>query len=89
MTNAGQFWERTRLGEIGYGGKERCIDSMDPCYLRLTEVETLQGVPNKAEGKLGWTPTNQFTEMVREVLKAAERDALIKYQAFKTMDCHE
>ena len=43
--------------------------------------------------KLGWTPQTSFAElvaeMVREDLKAAERDELVKRHGFKVMDYHE
>ena len=47
----------------------------------------------KAREKLGWVPKTTFqelvTEMVREDLKTAERDELIKTHGYKTMDYHE
>ena len=47
----------------------------------------------KAKAKLGWTPKITFdelvAEMVREDLKAAERDELVKKHGYKTMDYHE
>jgi len=86
-------WEGTGVDEKGYDGDGRCIVSVDPRYFRPTEVETLLGDPTKAREKLGWTPTTTFAElvaeMVREDLKAAERDELIKQHGFKTMDYHE
>jgi len=66
---------------------------VDPRYYRPTEVETLLGDPSKAKEKLGWTPKTTFdelvAEMVREDLKSAERDELIKHHGFKAMDYHE
>ena len=71
----------------------RCIVAVDPRYFRPTEVETLLGDPGKAKNKLGWTPKITFdelvAEMVREDLKAAERDELVKKHGYKTMDYHE
>jgi GDPmannose 4,6-dehydratase len=56
-------------------------------------VETLLGDPAKAKTKLGWVPRISFdelvTEMVREDLKSAERDELIKKHGYKAMDYHE
>ncbi len=67
--------------------------AVDPRYFRPTEVETLLGDPSKARQKLGWTPRITFgelvAEMVREDLKSAERDELIKHHGFKAMDYHE
>lgn len=86
-------WEGTGVDEKGYDGNGKCIVSVDPRYFRPTEVETLLGDPTKAKEKLGWTPKITFAElvaeMVREDLKAAERDELIKHHGFKTMDYHE
>ncbi|KVW95679.1 GDP-mannose 4,6-dehydratase [Thiobacillus denitrificans] len=71
----------------------RVIVAVDPRYFRPTEVETLLGDPSKAKEKLGWTPKITFdelvAEMVREDLKAAERDELVKKHGYKTMDYHE
>jgi GDPmannose 4,6-dehydratase len=69
------------------------IIAVDPRYFRPTEVETLLGDPSKAKRDLGWTPKVAFkelvAEMVREDLKAAERDELIKRHGYKAMDYHE
>jgi GDPmannose 4,6-dehydratase len=71
----------------------RPIVAVDPRYFRPTEVETLLGDASKARDKLGWTPKISFAElvaeMVREDLKAAERDELVKKHGFKAMDYHE
>jgi GDPmannose 4,6-dehydratase len=75
------------------GGGEHPIVAVDPRYFRPTEVETLLGDPAKAKTKLGWVPRISFdelvTEMVREDLKSAERDELIKKHGYKAMDYHE
>jgi GDPmannose 4,6-dehydratase len=59
--------------------------------MRHTEVETLLGEPAKA--KLGWTPAISFDELVAEVvredLKSAEHDELIKKHGDKAMDYYE
>jgi len=69
------------------------VVAVDPRYFRPTEVETLLGDPTKAKQKLGWTPKITFdelvAEMVREDLKSAERDELIKKHGYKAMDYHE
>jgi GDP-D-mannose dehydratase len=79
--------------EKGYDAHGKCIVAVDPRYFRPTEVETLLGDPSKAKNKLGWTPKITFdelvAEMVREDLKAAERDELVKKHGYKTMDYHE
>ena len=95
-------WEGQGVDEKGYldpsSGQgrregEQCIVAVDPRYFRPTEVETLLGDPSKAKNKLGWTPKISFdelvAEMVREDLKAAERDELVKKHGYKAMDYHE
>ena len=66
--------------------------AVDPRYFRPTEVETLLGDPSKAKQKLGWTPKTTFNqlvaEMVREDLKTAERDELMKNHGYKPLDYH-
>ena len=55
---------------------------IDPRYFRPAEVETLLGDPTKAKEKLGWVPEitakEMCAEMVREDLKAAKRQALLR-----------
>ena len=55
---------------------------IDPRYFRPAEVDTLLGDPTKAKEKLGWVPEitaqEMCAEMVREDLKAAQRQALLK-----------
>jgi GDPmannose 4,6-dehydratase len=86
-------WRGKGVDEKGYDAQGNCIVQVDPRYFRPTEVETLLGDATKAREKLGWTPRITFAElvaeMVREDLKAAERDELIKKHGYKTMDRHE
>ncbi len=86
-------WEGKGVDEKGYGDDGKCIVAVDPRYFRPTEVETLLGDPTKAKEKLGWTPKITFdelvAEMVREDIKSAERDELIKRHGYKSMDYHE
>jgi len=86
-------WEGQGVEEKGYDVHGKCIVAVDPRYFRPTEVETLLGDPSKAKNKLGWTPKITFdelvAEMVREDLKAAERDELVKKHGYKAMDYHE
>ncbi|PTR15091.1 MULTISPECIES: GDP-mannose 4,6-dehydratase [unclassified Nitrosospira] len=73
--------------------ESRIIIRIDSRYFRPTEVETLLGDPTKAKKKLGWTPKTTFqelvSEMVREDLKSAERDELVKKHGFSAYDYHE
>jgi GDPmannose 4,6-dehydratase len=93
-------WEGQGVEEKGYlagaglpAKTPSPIVAVDPRYFRPTEVETLLGDPSKAKSKLGWTPRITFdelvAEMVREDLKAAERDELVKKHGYKAMDYHE
>ena len=69
------------------------IVRVDPRYFRPTEVETLLGDPSKARQKLGWQPRISFHDLVREMmredLKAAERDELVKRHGYSAYDYHE
>ena len=85
----------------GSGDEEKGVDAktgkvrveVDPRYFRPTEVETLLGDPSKAKRKLGWEPRitleEMVGEMVREDLKAAERDSLCRREGYWTPDHHE
>ena len=69
------------------------IVRVDPRYFRPAEVESLLGDPTKAKQKLGWSPKIGFrelvAEMVREDLKSAERDELVKRHGYSTYNYHE
>ncbi|HSD96201.1 MAG TPA: GDP-mannose 4,6-dehydratase, partial [Sulfuricaulis sp.] len=97
-------WRGKGLKEVGViarieGGdknspkKSQTIVRVDPRYFRPTEVETLLGDATKARKKLGWKPKIKFkelvAEMVREDLKAAERDELVKRHGYSAYDYHE
>ncbi len=86
-------WEGTGVDEKGYDATGKCIVAVDPRYFRPAEVETLLGDASKAKEKLGWTPKTSFrelvAEMVREDLRSAERDELIKHHGHKAFDYNE
>jgi len=86
-------WQGSGVDETGTDQSGRVIVKVDPRYFRPTEVETLLGDPGKAREKLGWTPKISFkelvSEMVREDLKAAERDELVKKHGYKAFDYNE
>ena len=69
------------------------IVRIDPRYFRPTEVDSLLGDARKARRKLGWKPRTSFkslvAEMMREDLKAAERDELVKRHGYSAYDYHE
>jgi GDPmannose 4,6-dehydratase len=86
-------WHGEGVDEVGVDDKGNVIVRVDARYFRPTEVETLLGDPSKAKEKLGWTPTTTFhelvAEMVREDLKSAERDELVKDHGYSAYDYHE
>jgi GDPmannose 4,6-dehydratase len=86
-------WEGEGVDEKGYDQNGKCIVSVDPRYFRPTEVETLLGDASKAKAKLGWSPKIGFQElvqeMVREDLRAAERDELVKKHGYHANSFHE
>lgn len=86
-------WSGIGVDEKGFDASGKCIVSVDPRYFRPTEVETLLGDATKAKEKLGWTPKISFkelvSEMMREDLKAAERDELVKKHGYSTFNHHE
>jgi len=86
-------WRGHGVDEKGYAENGKCVVAVDPRYFRPAEVETLLGDPTKSRTKLGWKPKVTFrelvAEMVREDLKAAERDELVKKHGFAAYDYHE
>ena len=74
-------WKGKNIKEVGiYNNSE--IIKIDSKYFRPTEVESLKGDSRKAKRKLGWSPKisfeNMVKEMVKEDLKLAKRDNIIK-----------
>jgi GDPmannose 4,6-dehydratase len=86
-------WKGHGVDEKGYDAAGKCIVSVDTRYFRPTEVETLLGDATKARQMLGWETKISFHELVREMvredLKSAERDELVKRHGYYTNDYHE
>ncbi|MBT5471902.1 MAG: GDP-mannose 4,6-dehydratase [Nitrospina sp.] len=86
-------WKGSGSDEKGYDEDGKCIVAIDERYFRPTEVESLLGDATKAKEKLGWTPKTTFpelvSEMMREDLKAAERDELVKRHGYDAYNRHE
>ncbi|MEX3010157.1 GDP-mannose 4,6-dehydratase [Hoeflea sp. TYP-13] len=86
-------WEGKGVDEKGYNAEGQCIVAVDPRYFRPAEVETLLGDATKAKEKLGWTPGTGFAqlvaEMMRDDLKSAQRDDLVKSHGYSAYDYHE
>ena len=86
-------WRGEGAKKVAVNEKGQEIVQVDPRYFRPTEVETLLGDASKDRNKLGWVPKVNFkslvSEMVREDLKGAERDELVKRHGFSAYDYHE
>ena len=86
-------WQGSGLDEVGLDAGGRAIIRIDPRYFRPAEVETLVGDASRARERLGWVPTTSFedlvAEMVREDLRTAERDSLVKRHGHAAPDYHE
>jgi GDPmannose 4,6-dehydratase len=86
-------WAGKSVEETGTDQHGKVIVRVDSRYFRPTEVETLLGDSTKAKEKLGWVPKTTFdelvAEMVREDLKSAKRDELVKRHGFAAYDYHE
>lgn len=86
-------WEGSGVDEKGRDASGNIRVAIDPRYFRPTEVETLLGDATLAREKLGWRPSTTFSdlvaEMVREDLKGAERDELVKSSGFAAYSYHE
>ncbi len=86
-------WQGAGVKERGFDATGKCVVEVDPRYFRPTEVDTLLGDASKGRKKLGWSPRVTFeelvAEMVREDLKAAERDELVKKHGYSAYDYHE
>lgn len=86
-------WHGVGVDEVGIDQSGTVIVRVDPRYFRPAEVETLLGDATKAREKLGWTPKISFkelvAEMIREDLKTAERDELVKKHGYRAFDYHE
>jgi GDPmannose 4,6-dehydratase len=74
-------FEGQGIDEKGFLPNGDCIVSIDPRYFRPTEVESLLGDAAKARRQLGWSPTVNFEELVREMISSdlalAEREVLV------------
>jgi GDPmannose 4,6-dehydratase len=86
-------WKGKGADEKGFDPQGRCVVAIDPRYFRPTEVDTLLGDASKARRQLGWQPRIRFpelvAEMMREDLKAAERDDLVRKHGYAAYDRRE
>ncbi len=81
-------WRGSGVEECGFDQAGRCIVAVDPRYFRPAEVDNLLGDASKAAEKLKWRPKITFeqlvSEMTREDLLIAEREALLAQHAEKS-----
>ena len=87
-------WEGEGTYEVGRRGDTGAVVvRIDPRYFRPAEVDTLLGDPTKAREKLGWTPTTSLEElvkeMVREDLREAHKEALLRREGFNVIGARE
>ena len=87
-------WKGKGVDETGIDTSTgNVVVRIDPRYFRPTEVDTLLGDPSNAKAKLGWNAETTFAELVREMVTedrvAAERDALVAREGYKTFRYHE
>jgi GDPmannose 4,6-dehydratase len=79
-------WKGSGVEEVGVNASGREIVRVDPRYFRPAEVDTLLGDATKAHARLGWRPRHSFgdlvSEMVREDLRAAEREQLVRNHGY-------
>jgi len=84
------LWAGEGVHEHALDNQGRKVVAVDPHYFRPSEVETLLGDATKARERFGWTPRTNFAElvaeMVREDLKAAERDQLVRKHGYRVAD---
>ena len=85
-------WQGQGVDEVGvWAGKT--IVRVDPRYFRPAEVDALLGDAAKAREALGWSAQIGFdelvSEMVREDLRSAERDELMKRHGYTPLDYNE
>jgi GDPmannose 4,6-dehydratase len=79
-------WKGSGVDEVGVNASGREIVRVDPRYFRPAEVDTLLGDATKAHARLGWRPRHSFgdlvSEMVREDLRAAECEQLVRNHGY-------
>ena len=85
-------WQGEGVDEVG-SYADRVVVRVDPRYFRPAEVEALLGDASRAKSMLNWTPKISFeelvAEMVREDLKSAERDEVVKRHGYPAYSYHE
>ncbi len=76
MLDINLTWEGSGLDEKGIDkSNNKTIIEIDPSYFRPTEVNSLQGIPQKAKQELGWEPEITFNQLVEEMVEKDLKDA--------------
>ena len=87
-------WTGRGVDEVGRDTKTgNTVVSVDPTYFRPTEVDLLIGDATKARKKLGWKPTLDLQQMIKEMIAAdleeARKDQHLQSGGFKTNGVNE
>ena len=87
-------WSGRGVDEVGRDTKTgNTVVSVDPTYFRPTEVDLLIGDATKARKKLGWKPTLDLQQMIKEMIAAdleeARKDQYLQSGGFKTNGVNE
>jgi len=87
-------WQGTGVNEKGLEkGTGRVLVEIDPRYFRPTEVDLLLGDPTKAREKLGWKPSCDLAQLVKEMvtsdLDSVRRDETIRNAGFHVFESFE
>ena len=87
-------WKGSCVDEKGIDIKKgKTLVEVDPRYFRPTEVELLLGDPTKAREKLGWIHEHSLQELVSDMVKndieEAKRDAYLKKNGFRNFEFNE
>ena len=87
-------WSGRGVDEVGRDTKTgNTVVSVDPTYFRPTEVDLLIGDATKARKKLGWKPTLDLQQMIKEMIAAdleeARKDQHLQSGGFKTNGVNE
>jgi len=62
-------WKGSGVEEKGVDKNGRVLVEVDPRFFRPTEVDILCGDASKARNKLGWSPKEKFSDLVKEMVR--------------------
>ena len=69
-------WSGSGVDEVGRDAKSgKTVVLVDRTYFRPTEVDLLVGDATKAREKLGWVPTCDLQQMIKEMIAADLEEA--------------